>query len=167
MPEVKLIRAQSRHAHFLYSLYEKQEVTRGLGLHRPPPAQFWRNLLTGLYEGWENNFIVMQGQLSVGYIGIQDLSKDDRRGDVIIAIHPDSQRKGLGSAALVELIELCADTAARGGLGLHHLFASVVSDNESSMSMFTKVGFNRAAEIPHYYRFNGTTYSRVVFVRPL
>jgi len=56
---------------------------------------------------------------------------------------------------------------AKGGLGLHYLYASVISDNAPSIKLFEGCGFERVAEIPHFYRFSGTTYSKLVFNKRL
>lgn len=109
----------------------------------------------------------MQGPLPVGYVGVQDSSKDDRRGELTIAVRPEMQRKGLGEAAIRELVELGGDTAVKGGLGLHHLFASTMSDNTGSRALFEKVGFEKVAEIPNFFRFSGLVYNKIVFSKQL
>ena len=58
---------------------------------------------------------------------------------LLLAVHPDGRRKGLGSA-IVEWLERVARTA-----GIARIFVEARSDNEAALSLYRKRGYEQTA----------------------
>lgn len=157
---VQLLRAQTKHTEFVYNLYCNEKVKRGHGLHKSIPGPHWRNIIQGLYDGWQHIFVITNGVVNVGHIALQDYSKDDRRAEVIITVTPDLHRKGVGRAALKQIIEFAFDSPKEGGLGLDNMWAGIIEDNEASCALFESEGFKCYGHIPAFYRFGARSYAR-------
>lgn len=160
---VQLIRAQSKHTEFIYNLYCNESIKRGHGMHKNIPGPHWRNIIQGLYEGWQHIFIITNGVIPIGHVGFQDLSKEDRRAEVIVTITPDMQNQGIGYEALNQIIDLGLEPTKEGGLGLESLWAGIIEDNVASNKLFDKCGFTQSGSIPDYFRFGPKTLSRVMY----
>lgn len=83
---------------------------------------------------------------STGAVGTVDLYNIDirnRHAFVGIMIAREHRRKGYGIETLGILADYCRDN-----LGLHHIAATVASDNEASLKLFTKAGFTAQAVLP-------------------
>lgn len=164
MESIKLIKAQPLHTQFLYDLYSDPSVLKGHGLHRPPAAVEWRNIITGLYEGFQHTFIINYGPLKAGHIGVQNFCREDRRAEIGIAISPCFQGKGIATEALATLM----DTRIRapieaGGLGISVLLANIVEGNEASKKLFEGEDFRLLATLPSYHKQDGRRVGRWVY----
>lgn len=160
---VQLLRAQSKHTEFIYNLYCNDTVKRGHGIHRPIPGPHWRNIIQGLYEGWQHIFVITNGLVPIGHVGFQDCSKDDRRAEVTISVTPDMHRKSVGTTALSLVLDIGTSPVKSGGLGLESIWAGVMEDNTASQGLFTQAGFEHMGEIPKFFRFGADFYSRKLF----
>lgn len=159
---VQLLRAQTKHTEFIYNLYCDERIKRGHGLHKAIPGPHWRNIIQGLFDGWQHIFVISNGVINVGHVAFQDFSKEDRRAEIIVTVTPDLHRKGVGGEALKQLIEFGFESQKEGGLGLENLWAGVVEDNEASLSMLDKVGFKHSGTIPSFYRFGSRVLNRTL-----
>lgn len=160
---VQLVRAQSKHTEFIYNLYCIESIKRGHGMHRNIPGPHWRNIIQGLFEGWQHIFIITYSSIPIGHIGFQDMSKEDRRAEVIVTVTPDMQQKGIGYEALQQIIDLGMEPVKEGGLGLESLWAGVVEDNVASVKLFEKCGFKPTGSIPDYFRFGSKALARSMY----
>lgn len=84
---------------------------------------------------------------TVGTVDISDYSPRDRRGFIGIAIREDYRNKGIGSAALKILCDY-----AFSELGMHHLAAMVMVDNEPSKKLFESSGFKTCGRLRSWVR---------------
>lgn len=163
LPNVELLRAQTKHTQFIYDLYSDDKVMRAHGLHKPIPGPHWRKIIQGLYEGWQHIFIVMNGVVPVGHLGFQDHSSEDRRAEITLTIVPSMQRRGIGELALESGIEQAMNQFAQGGLGVECLYARIVEDNLPSRALFEKVGFRLSGQVPDFYRLGGRKYAQLFY----
>lgn len=135
----------------------------GNGFHKPIPAPEWRNVVTGLYEGFQHTFLIMNGVVKAGHIGIQNLSREDRRAEISIAVLPALQNRGIATEALEQVMKLAFNQPADGGLGLQLVLAYVVSENIASQKLFLAENFKLEATIPGYHRINGRRVDRQIY----
>lgn len=90
---------------------------------------------------------------SVGCIDLFDFNPLHRRAGVGILVTEEEDRKaGYGKEALTLLISYC-----KKHLNLHQLFANILSDNVSSISLFEKSGFQRTG-VKKDWIFSGGVY---------
>ena len=73
-----------------------------------------------------------------GCIDLFEFDPHHLRAGVGILIDPESRRKGVGAKAL-DLLE----KYAKENLSLRNIYCSVLSDNEASINLFEKAGFER------------------------
>lgn len=78
----------------------------------------------------------------VGTCALGSLTLRHRRAEVGIVLRRDRWRRGLASDALGVLFAFCFDT-----LGLHRLEADVDPDNQTSLRLFERLGFQREGRL--------------------
>jgi L-amino acid N-acyltransferase YncA len=101
----------------------------------------------------------------LGYLGFFHFM-NERPGyfitaDLAIYLHPDFQRKGLGSYLLGQAIRHAP------ALGIEVLAATIFASNQSSISLFSKHGFERWGTMPRVARLEGTERDLVMVGRRL
>lgn len=96
---------------------------------------------------------------SLGMIDIFDLDPKDRKAALgILIAKEDYRRKGYGSEVLSLVINYCF-----AHLGLHQVYANVTTDNEPSMRLFEKNGFQRAGVKKDWVLVNGKFKDEVLY----
>ncbi len=83
-------------------------------------------------------------------VGAVDLTAYDavhQRAELGIAVKSDYRRRGYAAAAIRQLLDYCRNT-----LLLHQVYALVLDDNNPSVSLFCKLGFQPCALLPQWYR---------------
>lgn len=164
---IKLIKAQPVDTSFLYDLHADKRVMRGHGEHVPVSAREWRNIISGLYEGYQHTFVIAsvssETSIRLGYIGLHAWSREDRRASVTVSVLPDWQHQGVASAALSMLMELVKTPVEEGGLGLQLVLAHIVGDNVSSRKLFESAGFSHKATVPSFYKMCGRRIDQVIY----
>jgi diamine N-acetyltransferase len=74
---------------------------------------------------------------TVGAIDLFDFDPFHSRVGIGILVHrPEDRSKGVATAALNLMIRYCFEK-----LGLHQIYANILTDNEVSMKLFLKAGF--------------------------
>lgn len=134
----------NRDTQYLFELYARGDIRRALGLKLPIPAVDWRRILDGVWESWKPVWIIMHGPLNVGHVGIQARSDPDRRADIVIAVDPAIQGRGVGSAALAKVIAECD--------GLFDVLIARMPEGSPAVGLFRRFGFEDTGRIPRYYR---------------
>ena len=94
-----------------------------------------------------------------GVVGIADLVNFDarnRKAEVGIVVQNKYRHQGYATEALSSLADY-----ARRILHIHQLYAFVDSSNASSKGLFTKLGYQKIAELPDWL-YDGETYHQAV-----
>ncbi|MFK8059689.1 MAG: GNAT family N-acetyltransferase [Polaribacter sp.] len=102
--------------------------------------QYLENAHLDIFEAKQLRLLVEEKSTKkqVGMIDLFDFNPQHKRAGIGILIHPDYQQKGFASEALSLLINYCFTA-----LNLHQLYANITSDNEKSISLFTKQNFKK------------------------
>lgn len=96
------------------------------------------------------------GQDYVGQCAVNQIYWPAKNGRVFIAIAKKHQGRGLGPAALEQLI-----ARAWGELDLHKLWLIVRKDNRSAQAMYLKLGFEFEGVLADEYCVNGQYFDMV------
>lgn len=80
-----------------------------------------------------------------GAVDLFDFDPHNRRVGIGILVEENSRQKGIGTQALELTIEY-----ARNTLNLHQLYCSIDQDNERSLKLFRKVGFEITGNRKHW-----------------
>ena len=127
---------------FLYELENNPEIWEISGTITPYSKQVLRTYLENAHR---DIFDVKQLRLCicansgklVGLIDLFDFDpKNQRAGLGIVVLENEDRNKGVGSEAIGLLDQYALKT-----LNLHQLYANVASDNEASVHLFKKMGF--------------------------
>ena len=130
---------------FLYELENNPEIWEISGTVTPYSKQVLRLYLENAHR---DIFDVKQLRLCicensgklVGLIDLFDFDpKNQRAGLGIVVLQNEDRNKGVGSEAIELLCQYAFET-----LNLHQLYANVASDNETSLHLFKKLGFEEA-----------------------
>ncbi|MBJ6368997.1 GNAT family N-acetyltransferase [Snuella sedimenti] len=96
---------------------------------------------------------------ALGLIDLFDFDfKNSRAGIGILIKESNDRGKGYGNEALKLLINYSFTH-----LGLHQLYCSVSEDNEASIKLFTKQGFEKVGEKKDWNRVNGVYKNEYLF----
>ena len=98
-------------------------------------------------------------QQSVGIIDLVNFEPQHHRAEVGIVIREPFRHQGLGAEALEQLKQYARDI-----VHLHQLFAYVDMENEESLQLFLKAGFERSAILKDWL-FDGRDYHPVSFLQ--
>lgn len=109
------------------------------------------------------NLVAVVGERVVGMLGVQTFPNRPRRrhaGQVGLAIHDDSQGKGVGTALMHAGIEL-----ADKWLNLRRLELEVYTDNEPAIRLYERFGFEREGTLRQYAFRDGVYVDSYVMAR--
>ncbi len=95
----------------------------------------------------------------VGVIDLMNFEPQHQRAEVGIVICEAFRHQGMATAALGEIIQYARDV-----VHLHQLFAYIDTENEESIRLFRKVGFERTALLRDWL-FDGRMYHHVLFMQ--
>lgn len=96
-------------------------------------------------------FIISYKSMPVGTISIYDINKVHKRAEWgRFIIHPDFQRQGIGTLVLKKIIEY-----AFNDLDLHRLYCYIMSDNNSTIELYKKIGFEIEGTLKDHLYING------------
>ena len=109
-------------------------------------AMFWSELAE---EHTRSYVVATDGDDVVGYAGLCVYTKDQAYVQTI-GVAPDHQRRGIGTALLVALI----DESDRRGCP--RLDLEVRADNPTAIGLYERHGFRRIGLRPRYYQPSGT-----------
>ncbi len=91
-----------------------------------------------IYESKQMRLMIMTNEgKTIGAIDLFDFDPYHLRVGIGILIHhPEDRSNGFASAALNLMIHYCFEK-----LNLHQIYANILTDNDHSLKMFTKAGF--------------------------
>jgi len=130
---------------FIYTIENNESVWEVSNTQTPYSRflirQYLENAHQDIYEAKQLRLAICQQETgaTIGLIDIFDFDPKNNRAGVGIVIGSQSQRsKGIGSEALALVIQYSFQQ-----LQLHQLYANIGSDNEISLQLFTKFGFQK------------------------
>lgn len=112
-------------------------------------------------EGQARFIITLHSGESVGMIDLANFDPHNSRTEVCIGILDIYRQQGVASEALSLLTTYALDF-----LLLHQLYAYIPVDNEASLQLFKKVGFEVTAELKDWIR-NNAQYKDVYLVQKI
>lgn len=127
---------------FLYELENNSEIWEISGTVTPYSKQVLRiyleNAHRDIYDVKQLRLCICENSNKlIGLIDLFDFDpKNQRAGLGIVVLQSDDRNKGVGSEAIQLLSTYAFET-----LNLHQLYANVASDNETSLHLFKKMGF--------------------------
>jgi diamine N-acetyltransferase len=101
--------------------------------------QYLENAHQDIFEAKQLRLVICKNHSfkAIGLIDLFDYDPKNSRIGIGILINKETDRNnGVGSQALDLLIDYCF-----GILNIHQLFANISSENEASLALFTKFGF--------------------------
>ncbi|MEC7264087.1 MAG: GNAT family N-acetyltransferase [Bacteroidota bacterium] len=95
----------------------------------------------------------------IGLIDLFDFDPKNRRAGIgIVIARSDDRNKGVGAEALSLLCDYAFSV-----LDLHQLFANILEDNESSIHLFEKMGFERIGVKKEWIRTSSGFKNEIMF----
>ena len=127
---------------FLYELENDTSIWEISGTSKPYSKKVLRfyldNAHRDIYEVKQLRLCICdKAGLCLGLIDLFDFDpKNARAGMGIVVSNPKDRNKGVGSEAISILCEYAFST-----LHLHQIYANILEDNQASINLFTKLGF--------------------------
>jgi diamine N-acetyltransferase len=130
---------------FIYTIENNESVWEVSNTQTPYSRflirQYLENAHQDIYEAKQLRLAICQQETgeTIGLIDIFDFDPKNNRAGVGLVIGSQAHRnKGIGSEALALVIQYSFQQ-----LQLHQLYANIGSDNEISLQLFTKFGFQK------------------------
>ena len=123
--------------------------------------QYLENAHQDIYEAKQLRLAICKDQdfPAIGLIDLFDFDpKNNRAGIGILILNQDNRNSGVGSEALELLLNY-----AFTHLNLHQLYANIDTENEISISLFTKFGFQKIGIKKQWNLVNGTYKDEALF----
>lgn len=100
--------------------------------------QYLENAHLDIYEAKQLRLVIEDNKSknAIGMIDLFDFNPLHKRAGIGILIHPDYQKNGFASEALLLLIQYCFTH-----IQVHQLYANIASDNKNSIYLFAKHNF--------------------------
>lgn len=118
------------------------------------------NSTADIYRDGQVRLIMENGaKETVGIADVFNFDASNRRAEVSIVVHGLHRRKGYATQALLKLVDYSLRI-----LHLHQLYALVAVDNESSLRLFCKCGFQQSGILKEWL-FDGEKYVDVVIMQ--
>ena len=149
---------------FLYELENNTEIWEISGTLAPYSKhvlkKYLENAHRDIYEVKQLRLCICNSDdKTVGLIDLFDFDPKHRRAGIGIIISArDDRKKGLGTEALSILIKYAFTI-----LDLHQIYANVSEDNSASLSLFEKMGFERAGTKKDWIRAGDKYKSEILF----
>lgn len=149
---------------FLYELENNPEIWEISGTVTPYSKQVLRKYLENAHR---DIYDVKQLRLCIcdkdnkllGLIDLFDFDPKNRRAGLgIVILKSGDRNKGVGSEAILLLCEYAFET-----LALHQLFANVTEDNDASLHLFKKLGFEQVGVKKDWILSQGDYKNEVLF----
>jgi len=96
---------------------------------------------------------------TVGIVDLLNFDPANRRAELGVLIRKELRHQGYAMAALKELLAY-----ARKTLHLHQVYAFVSKDNEYSLRLFRRLGFEESGQLQHWL-FDGSDYRDAVIMQ--
>ena len=139
---IKLRALEPEDLTFLYAIENNDEFWEVSHTQTPFSSfllkQYIEQAHLDIYEAKQLRLVIEVNTRCVGMIDLFDFNPMHKRAGIGILIHPDEQHKGFASDALNTLTHY-----AFTHLGLHQLYANIMSTNTASIALFRKHHFNK------------------------
>jgi diamine N-acetyltransferase len=150
---------------FIYGLENDEAVWEVSNTQTPYSRflirQYLENAHQDIYEAKQLRLVICLNKTAeaIGLIDIFDFDPKNNRAGVGLVIGSQAQRsKGIGSEALALVIQYSFQQ-----LQLHQLYANIGSDNEISLQLFTKFGFQKIGIKKDWNRVNNIYKDELLF----
>ncbi|MEH7107021.1 GNAT family N-acetyltransferase [Bacillus sp. JJ1764] len=153
---LKLIELTHHHVDCVFEIFSMEEVIKFYGTDRfTIPAE-----AASLIELFRKNFVEKRGirwgiklkesQRIIGTLGLNGLQLKNKRAEIGYELHPAYWRKGYTSEAITSVLKYSFDQ-----LDLFRIGAVVLPENEPSLTLLRKLGFNNEGLLRSYIFQNG------------
>lgn len=144
-PNIRLRALEPEDLEFLHAV-ENDETIWEVSNTQTPYSKFLikrylENAQQDIYEAKQLRLAICRSKdfRAIGLIDLYDFDPRNRRAGIGIVIRqPSERRNGVGGEALELLVNY-----AFSKLGLHQVYANIDVDNEASIALFSKFGFEK------------------------
>lgn len=133
----------------LFRILTKPEVNQFLSIEVPNSEDDIKKNIKFAMMDWNAeiglSYCIMLGSEVIGAVNLYNIRWHYSRGEVGIYLDTPYWKKGYGTKILAKMIDY-----AFTSLGLHRLEARVYPENESSIRLFEKMGFEKEGVCRHF-----------------
>lgn len=153
---LKLVEITHNHVDSLYEILSLEEVTRYYGTDRFT----YLGEASRLIDMFNKNFfekrgirwgiILKENQKFIGTIGLNGLQMNNKRAEIGYELHPTYWRKGYISEAIEKVLQFSFEN-----MDINRMGAVVYPENEPSLNLLMKLGFEKEGLLRGYIQQNG------------
>ncbi|VXD04611.1 putative acetyltransferase [Enterobacterales bacterium 8AC] len=137
MGEIVVRHAENKDAEALHQLFSHPVVYRDTLQLPLPSKELWQQRLADLKPG-THSLVACIDELVVGQMTVELIQRIRRRHVATfgLGVHADYQGKGIGSALMKAMIDICDNWGA-----IERIELTVFTDNQSAIALYRKFGF--------------------------
>ncbi|OMQ21049.1 GNAT family N-acetyltransferase [Serratia oryzae] len=137
MGEIVVRHAENKDAEALHQLFSHPVVYRDTLQLPLPSKELWQQRLANLKPG-THSLVACIDELVVGQMTVELIQRIRRRHVATfgLGVHADYQGKGIGSALMKAMIDICDNWGA-----IERIELTVFTDNQSAIALYRKFGF--------------------------
>lgn len=150
---------------FVYAMENDQSIWEVSNTHTPYSRflvkQYLENAHQDIYEAKQLRLAICQDEdfPTIGLIDLFDFDPKNNRAGIGIVIQTlENRKQNIGSEALELLIKY-----AFYNLNIHQLYANIATQNEASIALFTKFGFQKIGVKKDWTFVNGSYKDEALF----
>jgi diamine N-acetyltransferase len=150
---------------FVYAMENDQSIWEVSNTHTPYSRflvkQYLENAQQDIYEAKQLRLAICQEEdfPAIGLIDLFDFDPKNNRAGIGIVIQAlENRKQNIGSEALELLIRY-----AFYNLNIHQLYANIATQNEASVALFTKFGFQKIGVKKDWTFVNGSYKDEALF----
>lgn len=151
-------------AEFIYQYFSMNEVTQYYGLesfeNHTQAMELIHIFKTAFEEkkGIRWGIEIKETKALVGTIGFNSYAPKNRRAEIGYDLHPNHWKKGFASEAITKILSY-----GFNDMGLTRIGAIVFVENNASISLLEKMGFEKEGTLRNYMYQNGVVHDTYIY----
>lgn len=159
-----LVEVTPEHAPALFHILANEDVTRFYGMNPLRAQHDALNIIASFKQTYDTQqgirwgIIIRDSGTFIGTLGLNHLSLYSKKAEIGFELDPAHWRRGYAAEAIQAVLEYAFET-----LTLHRMGAVTFLENEASVQLLTRLGFEEEGILRGYLYQDGTSYDGRIF----
>lgn len=159
-----LVEVTPEHAPALFHILANEDVTRFYGMNPLRAQHDALNIIASFKQTYDTQqgirwgIIIRDSGTFIGTLGLNHLSLYSKKAEIGFELDPAHWRRGYAAEAIQAVLEYAFET-----LALHRMGAVTFLENEASVQLLTRLGFEEEGILRGYLYQDGSSYDGRIF----
>lgn len=159
-----LVEVTPEHAPALFHILANEDVTRFYGMNPLRAQHDALNIIASFKQTYDTQqgirwgILIRDSGTFIGTLGLNHLSLYSKKAEIGFELDPAHWRRGYAAEAIQAVLEYAFET-----LALHRMGAVTFLENEASVQLLTRLGFEEEGILRGYLYQDGSSYDGRIF----